>query len=231
MRFFWQKQDSDESEVEKAIIGLGNPGGEYSGTRHNLGWVAVDRFLKKTVSQKSKYERHKLYKYREFEFNGMNVIAVKPVTYMNLSGKAIVSMQSTYHIGTENILVVHDEMDLTAGTAKMKTGGGSAGHNGIQSIIDSLKTKEFTRIKIGINRPVEDGPNTDPDWVLGKISPEEMEVLEPVLANVVAGIEKWLTDGSEKAMTWFNTRMNENSREEDPVSNENDIDNETRDLK
>ncbi len=153
----------------KLIIGLGNPGDEYKNTRHNIGFTIIDSFLG-NIEWKKKWDS--LY-YMEF-YNGEQIIFIKPLTYMNLSGVAISKFVKYYNITPQNILVIQDDIDMNLGTYKVKKNSSSGGHNGIKSIINELNTDEFLRLKIGMGRskvtPVD-------KYVLGNIPEEELKII------------------------------------------------------
>lgn len=133
------------------VVGLGNPGAQYDGTRHNLGFYCLDHFVKSheefsAWQQKSQMKLHM----STGTLGSTKIIAIKPTTYMNLSGQAVAAAQRFYKLPAKNILVIHDELDLPFGQIRSRYGGGSAGHNGIASIIDSIG-EEFGRVRAGIN--------------------------------------------------------------------------------
>lgn len=162
------------------IIGLGNPGPEYSSTRHNVGFMAVDNFAPKDATWKK--EKNALT--TRVEINGYKVILAKPQTFMNNSGDAVAPLMAFYKIPLENIIVIHDDMDLKVGTMREKIGGGSAGHNGIKSI-DNAIGKEYRRIRIGIGHPRDFESPIDPvDWVLGKFDAEQLKQIKSVIKSI-----------------------------------------------
>ena len=162
------------------IVGLGNPGNEYSKTRHNVGFMAVDYFAPNDATWKK--EKNALT--TRTEINNKNVILVKPQTFMNNSGDAVGPLMTFYKIPLENIIVIHDDMDLKLGTYREKTGGGSAGHNGIKSI-DNAIGSEYKRIRIGIGHPRDFESPIDPsDWVLGKFDDEQLKQIQSVIKSI-----------------------------------------------
>ena len=154
----------------KLIVGLGNPGREYKNTRHNVGFMILDNYLGK-VDWKNKMESQ-LY---ICEKDNEQIIFIKPQTYMNLSGIAVSKVVNYYKIKVSDILVIQDDLDMEPGTYKVKCNSSSGGHNGIKSIISSLNTEEFARLKIGIGKnkaiPVD-------SYVIGKFSKEELALIE-----------------------------------------------------
>ena len=162
------------------IIGLGNPGNEYLFTRHNVGFMAIDYFAPDGATWKK--EKNALT--TRTEIDGKNVILVKPQTFMNNSGDAVGALVTFYKIPLENVIVIHDDMDLKVGTIREKIGGGSAGHNGIKSI-DKTIGNEYKRIRIGIGHPRDFESQIDPsDWVLGKFDSEQLKQIKSVIESI-----------------------------------------------
>ncbi len=183
----------------KLIIGLGNPGAEYDGTRHNVGFMTVDAFAMDEDGAWKKDEKRKA-EICKLEIDGTDVILAKPTTFMNLSGDAAQALASFYKVGLEDILVVHDEMDLPPGRLQFKVGGGDAGNNGVASIIERLGTEDFARFRIGIGRP--DSRQPSPDYVLAKLSPEDA----PNALDTTSAMRDWIEGGTEKASNKWNRR-------------------------
>jgi PTH1 family peptidyl-tRNA hydrolase len=162
------------------VVGLGNPGTEYSRTRHNVGFMAVDAL----APNDSVWKKEKNALTTRTEINGHKVILVKPQTFMNNSGEAVGPLMAFYKIPIENVIVIHDDMDLKVGTMREKTGGGSAGHNGIKSI-DNAIGPEYKRIRIGIGHPRDFESPIDPiDWVLGKFDSEQLKQIKSVIKSI-----------------------------------------------
>lgn len=162
------------------IVGLGNPGSEYKNTRHNVGFMAVDAI----VPEDSVWRKEKNALTMRAEIDGYKVIFVKPQTFMNNSGDAVGALMTFYKVPLENIIVIHDDMDLKVGTFREKIGGGSAGHNGIKSI-DNAIGKEYRRIRIGIGHPRDFNSHIDPvDWVLGKFDSEQLKQIKSVIKSI-----------------------------------------------
>lgn len=175
----------------KCIIGLGNIGREYENTRHNAGFIAIDSLSEKynIVLDKKK----KKYVYGEGIINGKKVSIIKPTTYMNLSGEAIVEMMNWYKIAPQDILVIYDDVDIKLGTIRYREKGSSGTHNGMRNIIANIKTEEFARIRIGIeNRG--DIPIPLMDYVLQKFSKEELNTIkEQIVPQVEENVLNFLT--------------------------------------
>ncbi len=164
------------------IVGLGNPGGEYVNTRHNVGFMAV---MHMAGGADAKWKSEHNAKTCSGEINGRRVIFVMPQTFMNNSGTAVSSLMAYYKIPLENVIVIHDDMDLAIGDMREKVGGGSAGHNGIRSI-DAHVGREYKRIRIGIGHPRDFGLPTDPaDWVLGRMGAEQLKRITTAIENIV----------------------------------------------
>lgn len=155
------------------ITGLGNIGENYKNTRHNIGFITVDKIAIKYNFPEWKKKDKYLYSKKKIENN--EILLVKPTTFMNLSGEAILNISTLYKIKPDDIIIIHDDLDLELGKIKIKTGGGNAGHNGLKNIDEKIG-KNYHRIRIGIDRP--QNPNIDiVNYVLGKFSPSEMEIL------------------------------------------------------
>ena len=162
------------------IVGLGNPGTEYERTRHNVGFMAVAYLAGENATWTNE---HNAMTYHT-DIDGRRVIFVRPMTFMNLSGDAVGAIARFYKIPTENIVVIHDDMDIPVGSVREKVGGGSAGHNGIKSI-DTAVGAEYRRIRIGIGHPRDFGLKMDPsDWVLGRFSDDDMTKVVDVIKNI-----------------------------------------------
>ncbi len=165
------------------IIGLGNPGDKYSKTRHNVGFMAVDYIADDMGADKWKSAFNALVTSCVTNSN-KKIIFAKPQTYMNKSGESVLALMKFYKLPIDNLIVIHDELDINTGEVKTKKGGGSAGHNGIKSI-DNLVGNDFHRVRIGISHPRELGLECDvADWVLGKFNANDMKKINPAIVNV-----------------------------------------------
>ncbi|AHF57383.1 aminoacyl-tRNA hydrolase [Spiroplasma eriocheiris] len=156
----------------KLIVGLGNPGDEYKYTRHNIGFLALDRLVEKFNPDGPKKNFNAFY--WETKINDEKVIFMKPQTYMNLSGSAVLAIKQFYKINLEDIIIIHDDKDIEFGALKIKTGGSSAGQNGIKDLINKLGSENFKRIRIGIGR---DQQIDLKDWVLGKFTKQQLATI------------------------------------------------------
>ena len=183
------------------IVGLGNPGPKYQWTRHNAGFLFLDRLahLENITINRKNFSGLA----GEWNHDGNRLILLKPQTFMNLSGQAVMQALQFYKLPTSQMIVVHDELDLPLGTARFKQGGGHGGHNGLRSIMEQLGKGDFIRLRIGIGRP----PRGDTvNYVLGNIPPDQMEVLARVLDGGVEMLEMLLDEGLPKAMSLYNNR-------------------------
>lgn len=190
------------SEI-KLIVGLGNPGDKYADTRHNAGEWLIDRLARRfnvSLSPESKF----FGKTARTLVNGKEVRLLVPTTFMNLSGKAVGALASFYRIKPEEILVIHDELDLPPGTAKLKQGGGHGGHNGLKDIVAQLgNNNNFYRLRLGIGHPGH--RDLVAGYVLNKPSPADREALEKALDEATDCVEMIFKDGMVKATNRLNS--------------------------
>jgi PTH1 family peptidyl-tRNA hydrolase len=187
----------------KLIVGLGNPGIEYQFTPHNLGFLTVDRLaerLKTTVSN-----RHAKAVTGRARIGDEDVLLAKPETFMNLSGMSVRELVEKYEANpATDLIVVHDELDLPFGTVRIKLRGGSAGHNGLESIFGALGTQELVRVRLGIapEHPVRDGAS----YVLAQFKKSQYEAVDQLLDTAADAVTAIVTDGAQAAMNRFNRR-------------------------
>jgi peptidyl-tRNA hydrolase, PTH1 family len=188
----------------KLIVGLGNHGDEYVGTRHNIGFDVVDLLAK--MFQRDSTQAFKSNNKLELEIvhvliGDTDVDLVKPETYMNNSGRAVTRLVATRNVTiNDDLIVVHDEINLELGKIKISVGGSSGNHNGVQSIIDHLKTEDFIRVRCGIGR----GEGTLTDVVLSKFKKEELPIVDEMISKAAEACISIVTDGVEKTMNRFN---------------------------
>ncbi len=182
----------------RMVVGLGNPGAQYARTRHNVGFEALDELAQKNRLRISHSRKQALV--LEAEIEGVAVALVKPLTFMNLSGRAVKALADEYSLRPDQILVIADDLDLPVGRVKMKPGGSAGGHNGHKSIIGSLKSDAYPRVKIGIGKSGE-----TIDHVLGRFDPEERADIDRAINRAVEGIELWLNNGIDAAMNRINS--------------------------
>jgi PTH1 family peptidyl-tRNA hydrolase len=172
------------------ILGLGNPGPRYELTRHNAGFLVLDNLADKYKIKLTQHKYRSLFGKGEIE--GFPVILAKPMTYMNESGKAVKALLSAFNLSSEQILVTHDDIDLPLGKIKTKLKGGDGGQLGVRSTIETLRTREFYRVRIGVGRP-EDREDIV-DYVLSPFTEEESGLLNDVMNKAVQTIEAALTE-------------------------------------
>ena len=183
----------------KLIVGLGNPGKKYEGTRHNMGFMTVDLISDLSQIDVDKEVFHGLMgRGKIFE---QDVILFKPTTYMNLSGTAVSEVVNYFKIDINDIIVICDDMAIEVGKIRLRSKGSSGGQKGLQNIIDNLKTEEFKRIRVGIGEPDEYGAI---DYVLGKPTKEERPLIEEAIKLAVEAIKEAFKTDFERAMSKFN---------------------------
>lgn len=170
----------------KLIVGLGNPGKQYEKTRHNLGWLVLDK-----LAGKNKWQENKKGKafYSDVEIGGEEVELMKPTTFMNNSGLAVAYIKKKHNLKFADLIVIHDDKDLEFGRVKTATDSGSAGHNGVKSLIDALGTQKFTRIRVGVKNELLEKMSTD-KFVLSKFNKEELKQLDVILKEVIGIIKE-----------------------------------------
>ena len=196
----------------KIIVGLGNPGRGYTRNRHNIGFMCLNDFARK---QGIKIDK-KLGKSRTGtgEINGEKILLARPQTYMNLSGQAVGQLARKFSIAPDDLIIIHDDLDLMPGRIRVRQGGGSGGHNGIKSVIASLGERDFIRIRVGIGHPAKsDTARTGEDvidYVLGDFTPEERKIMSQVIPRVSEALSCLIREGLEPAMNRFNKNSGEN---------------------
>ena len=181
------------------IVGLGNPEKKYEKTRHNIGFDVVNQLAQTCKIQISKTKFKGLY--GEGNIGGEKVILLKPQTYMNLSGESLIQFKNFYKIENENIVVIYDDIDLELGDLRIRKSGGSGTHNGMKSVV-SVLGKEFTRIRIGMGEP--NNKENIINYVTGRISKKEREILDETIVDAVNSIKEIIKNGVDSAMNKFN---------------------------
>lgn len=184
----------------KLLVGLGNPGGEYAGTRHNVGFMVISRLAAEIGVRANKSAHGALI--GEGRFGGERIVLAQPQTYMNRSGAAVEALLRAYRLDLADVLVICDDLDLPLGRLRLRSQGGDGGHRGLRSIIYSLGTNEFSRLRLGVGRPLAKEETVE--YVLTKFAPEEQSLLDEEIEAAVAGIRRWLFDGVDKAMNQVN---------------------------
>ena len=184
----------------RLVVGLGNPGPGYVRHRHNVGFMAVDRFAERHRFRFARREADALVATGYFE--GIPLILAKPQAYMNRSGAPVRALVRRHTRGPADLIVVYDDLDLPIGRLRIRKEGSHGGHNGMRDIIGALGTQEFVRVRLGIDRPRSGEDSAD--YVLRSFTPEERPLIEQMLDDAVAALEGLLRDGVERAMNEFN---------------------------
>lgn len=189
------------SNVDYILVGLGNPGKEYEKTRHNIGFIALDFVAEKLGIEINSQKFKSLYAFGTFE--GKKVILLKPQTFMNLSGQAVLPFMSFYKVPLQNVILIYDDISLPVGKMRIRKQGSHGGHNGVKNIITLSGSQNFPRIKIGVgNKPNE---NWDlADWVLSKFSSEELNLINDTMPKVYDALSLIVKENIDEAMNKFN---------------------------
>jgi len=181
------------------IVGLGNPGAEYELTRHNIGFLTLDRYAD---NEKAKFTTQRLADKADVKFKGRSLTLIKPNTYMNLSGKAVNYWMNDLKIPLENVLAIVDDIALPFGSLRLRGKGSSAGHNGLTNIEETLNTQNYARLKFGIGNNFPKGGQVD--YVLGRFAEEEFKALPAYMDRAIKMIQSFCTAGLERTMSGFN---------------------------
>lgn len=205
--YLWKSKPSaqaggemEDPSMKYLIVGLGNVGSEYEGTRHNCGFMTLDALVKGT-EVKFSLERHA---YRaEMRHKGRTLVLIKPTTYMNLSGKAVKYWLQAEKIEQQNLLVIVDDIALPLGALRMKKQGSGGGHNGLGDIEQAIG-QQYCRLRIGVGDNFSRGRQID--YVLGQFTPEELAVMEPAFEQAAEVVKAFCTVGPDRAMNMFNKR-------------------------
>jgi PTH1 family peptidyl-tRNA hydrolase len=188
--------------MPQLIIGLGNPGGEYAATRHNLGWRCLDELAQRGRFARERREGQS--RIREGTLDGFDAVLASPRTYMNLSGRAALQLTRRYGVRVADVIVTYDEIDLPLGRLRLRRGGGAGGHNGVRSLIDSWQSPDFIRVRMGIGRPPD---GVDPaDYVLRGFSPDEVEHVEVMVRSAADAVIAIVREGLAAAMNLYNRK-------------------------
>ena len=184
------------------VVGLGNIGSEYADTRHNMGFMVLDAWAKasNTVFESGRYGST-----AEVSFKGRKFTLVKPSTYMNLSGKAVRYWTGQLKLPLEQLLVISDDLNIPFGTLRLRKSGSAGGHNGLTNITEMLGTQDYARMRVGIGNDFSRGGQID--FVLGELSPEEMEMMPEICSRAIEGVKAFAAMGVDKAMNIVNTKQ------------------------
>jgi PTH1 family peptidyl-tRNA hydrolase len=183
----------------KVVVGLGNPGSQYAGTRHNIGWLVMDRIVER-AGWAGKGRQRDASNVAMGRFRGLDLTLVKPLTYMNDSGLAVRKVLAREHAPLVDLLIVADDFSLPFGKLRFREGGGAGGHNGLRSIIEELGTEKFSRLRVGIGEP----DHSAIDHVLTQFAPDERQRLDELLDAAADAVEEWAREGTNKAANRFN---------------------------
>ena len=183
------------------IVGLGNPGREYENSRHNCGWRAIDILAEKLGCKVDKAKFQGLY--GQVSYRGKKLLLLKPMTYMNLSGRSVLQLSAYFHVPPQKIIVLFDDISLEPGRLRIRSEGSAGGHNGIKSIIGELGSQDFPRVKIGVG--AKPHPNYDlADWVLSNFTAAEEKLLQPALQNAADAALSIVDRGIYETANLFN---------------------------
>jgi peptidyl-tRNA hydrolase, PTH1 family len=194
------KSDTMPENPPYIIVGLGNPGREYRDTRHNIGFMLIDKLVERLGARSMRVQSKAIITTAQYE--GRKIILAKPQTFMNLSGQAVQGLSRFYKIPQENLMVAHDDLDLPFCALRLRPAGGSAGQKGIASIIQQLCTPDFARLRLGIDRPP--GRMDAAAYVLQAFTQKESQQVAELLDKAADAALTWVTDGLDMAMNRFN---------------------------
>jgi len=193
------RRGDSASTLDLLVVGLGNPGREYERTRHNAGWLVLDEAARRHGgSWRSKFSGS----LAQVRVRDARAALLKPETYMNESGRSAAAAARFFKVEPEQVLVVHDDVDLEPGRLQARAGGGLAGHNGLRSLAQHLGSQEFLRLRIGVGRPGRGDPRPVADWVLSPFAPEED--VDALVTRAVDAVETIVGDGVDAAQRRFN---------------------------
>jgi peptidyl-tRNA hydrolase, PTH1 family len=193
------RRGESASTLDLLVVGLGNPGREYERTRHNAGWLVLNELARRhDGSWRSKFSGS----LAEVRLGDLRLALLKPETYMNESGRSVGAAVRFFKVEPEQVLVVHDDVDLDPGRLQARAGGGLAGHNGLRSLAQHLGSQDFLRLRIGVGRPGRGDPRSVADWVLSPFSPEEDA--EALISRSADAVETIAADGLEATQQRYN---------------------------
>jgi peptidyl-tRNA hydrolase, PTH1 family len=199
----------------KLVVGLGNPGREYAGTRHNVGWEVVDALAARLgwISKPAEFNRLARANFDGLTLDGTvslhstggteRLMLLKPTTYMNVSGRSVQPAMQFYQLAPADVMVVVDELALPCGKIRLRSGGSAGGHNGLKDIERALGTGEYPRLRLGIDPPPP--PMAGKDYVLGKFTEAQRKLIDPAIERAASALVVWIEKGVNAAMNQFNT--------------------------
>jgi PTH1 family peptidyl-tRNA hydrolase len=199
----------------KLIIGLGNPGREYVGTRHNIGFELIDRFANRLawIAKPEQFDTLARTKFDALVMDGQmsissggseKLLLAKPMTFMNLSGRVVQAAMAFYQLSPADVMIVLDDLALPCGKIRIRAAGSSGGHNGLKDIERALATSQYPRLRIGIDPPPPRVPQKD--YVLGKFTPDQRKAIDPALSRAADAVATWIEKGIEPAMSQYNAK-------------------------
>ena len=189
----------------KLIIGLGNPGKEYENTRHNTGFMVLDRLSEKLNIEMTQNKFKGLY--GKSKYKGEDVILLKPQTFMNLSGECVIEAMNFYKISEDELIIIYDDIDIEPGNIRIRKSGSAGTHNGMKSVIEHIKTEKFCRVRVGIGKPKE---NIDMiSHVIGYVSEEEMKILDKGIELAKEAVIEIIKNNVDSAMNKFNKKKDD----------------------
>lgn len=192
---------SSGGKIEYVIVGLGNPGLQYENTRHNAGFMAIDKLASSLGIKIDKMKFKGLY--ADASVNGVRCLLLKPTTYMNNSGESVVQALDFYKLSPENLIVIYDDISLEPGKLRIRRKGSHGGHNGMRSIIDLLGSDEFPRVKVGVGKKPHPDYNLA-DWVLGHFSSDDAALMNTSVENASEAVKLLVQGKTDEAMNKFN---------------------------
>lgn len=207
------------TKTDLLIVGLGNPGPQYETTRHNIGWLILDEFA---YEKKLDFSEPSNYLISEFKYAGKQCALMKPLTYMNLSGRAVRSYANKHELGPDRIVVISDEYNFPLGKVQLKKGGSDGGHNGLKSLIAELGTPAFWRLRAGISKDF--GPGGLVDYVLGQFNESEIPDLNISIEKGAKAITTILKNGPQKAVAAINIKKAETTEAPKQKPSKNSLD-------
>ena len=204
LKKMFSRHVNEEAQIMYLIVGLGNPGSRYKFTRHNIGFMVLQKIADRWEVDLRQKSFNALW--NRGKITGKNVLLGMPQTYMNLSGDAVRELLAYFKVDINNLIVIHDDLDLPFGTIRLKTGGGDAGHKGLKSIIACLGSADFMRVRIGIGKPF--GKQPVEDYVLQRFGQEEAATLEQIIQLGSEAVADIVTSGMQQAMAKHHTKNN-----------------------
>lgn len=202
----------------KLIVGLGNPGSEYSATRHNVGFEVLDALAARLglIDSADRFDRLARNRFEGLVIDGValgqKVMLLKPMTYMNASGRSVGQAVAFHQLDPSDLMVVLDDLALPCGRIRLRAGGSDGGHNGLRDIQRALATQQYPRMRIGIDPPPDRIPGRD--YVLGRFTPEQRRAIDQAIPRACQALECWIREGIEQAMNQYNVTLTANDEPE-----------------